>query len=59
MSNELLVGSKYKLTKRLGQGAFGTLYAGVNMKTNEEVALKLEKLDTNHPTLHYESKIYK
>ena len=59
MSNELLVGSKYKLTKRLGEGAFGTLYAGVNMKTNEEVALKLEKLDTNQPTLQYESKIYK
>ena len=55
---ELRVGGKYKLTKRLGEGAFGKIYAGVNIKTNEEVAIKLEQLDTNRPQLHYESKIY-
>lgn len=38
---ELRVGGKYKLTKRLGQGAFGDIYSGVNIKTNEEVAIKL------------------
>ena len=38
---ELRVGGKYKVTKRLGQGAFGDIYAGVNVKTNEEVAIKL------------------
>jgi hypothetical protein len=30
---ELRVGGKYKLTKRLGSGAFGELYAGINIKT--------------------------
>jgi hypothetical protein len=38
---ELRVGGKYKITKRLGSGAFGEIYAGVNVKTNEEVAIKL------------------
>ncbi len=59
MSKEIVVGGKYKLVKRLGEGAFGTLYVGVNAKTGEEVAVKLEKLATLHPTLNYESKIYK
>lgn len=38
---ELRVGGKYKFTKRLGAGAFGDIYCGVNIKTNEEVAIKL------------------
>jgi serine/threonine protein kinase len=38
---ELRVGGKYKITKRLGSGAFGDIYCGVNVKTNEEVAIKL------------------
>ena len=38
---ELKIGNKYKVLKRLGKGAFGDIYAGVNIKTNEEVAIKL------------------
>lgn len=38
---ELRVGGKYKFTKKLGNGAFGDIYSGVNIKTNEEVAIKL------------------
>jgi len=38
---ELRVGGKYKLTKKLGSGAFGDIYSGINVKTNEEVAVKL------------------
>jgi hypothetical protein len=38
---ELRVGGKYKFTKRLGAGAFGDIYSGVNIKSNEEVAIKL------------------
>lgn len=41
MTMELRVGGKYKLTKKLGSGAFGDIFAGVNIKTNEEVAVKL------------------
>jgi hypothetical protein len=52
---DLRVGGKYKLSKKVGSGAFGEIYSGivisnksinesligVNMKTNEEVAIKL------------------
>ncbi|CDW90770.1 casein kinase i [Stylonychia lemnae] len=47
---ELRVGGKYKFTKKLGNGAFGDIYSGVNIKTNEDVAIKL---------LQYEAKLYK
>ena len=42
---ELRVGGKYKVTKRLGAGAFGDIYAGLNVKTNEEVAIKLVSIE--------------
>jgi serine/threonine protein kinase len=38
---ELRVGGKYRFTKKLGNGAFGDIYSGINIKTNEEVAIKL------------------
>ena len=55
---EIRVGSKYKVCKKLGKGAFGDLYSGINLKTEEEVAIKLEKIDAKEPMLQYESKIY-
>jgi serine/threonine protein kinase len=38
---ELRVGGKYKFLKKLGNGAFGDIYSGINIKTSEEVAIKL------------------
>lgn len=55
---EIRVGGKYKISKKLGHGAFGDLYSGINIKTNEEVAIKLEKLEAEAPMLQYEAKIY-
>jgi serine/threonine protein kinase len=55
---EIVVGSKYKICKKLGKGSFGVLYSGINLKTEEEVAIKLEKVSEPQPILHYESKIY-
>ena len=41
---ELRVGGKYRFIKKLGGGSFGDIYTGVNIKSNEEVAIKLESL---------------
>lgn len=38
---ELRVAGRYKLTKKIGHGAFGDIFQGVNIKTGEEVAIKL------------------
>ena len=43
----------------LGSGSFGELYQGLNLKTNELVAIKLEPLDAIQPMLQYEAVLYK
>ncbi|XP_042414232.1 casein kinase I-like [Zingiber officinale] len=53
-----VIGGKFKLGKKIGSGSFGELYHGANIKSGEEVAVKLESVKTKHPQLHYESKVY-
>ena len=45
--------------KLLGKGSFGKIYAGINKTTGDEIAIKLEPLNTDQPQLVYEYKIYK
>jgi len=51
------VGKIYKLTRKLGQGAFGEIYHAINTKNETEVAVKLEPVKTSHPQLFYEAKL--
>ena len=44
-----LIFSKYLIRKKVGKGSFGTVYQGVNTKTNEKIALKVEKREKNDP----------
>lgn len=44
---------------RLDAGAFGDIYLGVHVLSGENVAIKLEPLDSRHQQLVYEAKIYK
>jgi len=39
-SNILLVGSHFKLGKRIGKGNFGEVRIGKDIKTNDDVAIK-------------------
>jgi casein kinase 1 len=55
---EIKVGKTFKLTRKLGSGAFGEIFHGINLKTNAEVAIKLEPVNTKHPQLFYEAKLY-
>ncbi|KAJ7448866.1 casein kinase 1, epsilon [Mycena galericulata] len=56
---DLRVGGKYRLSKKIGSGSFVDIYLGVNVISDEEVAIKLESVKAKHHQLEYESKIYK
>ena len=49
----------FKSTDRLGGGSFGQIYKGINLKTKEEVAIKIESKNIETPQLLHESKILK
>lgn len=58
-SSERLVNNTYRFGRRIGKGSFGEVYIGYVTQTNEEVAMKVEKLKSGHPKLLHESQVYK
>jgi serine/threonine protein kinase len=53
----ILVERKYKVLSKIGQGSFGKIFKGVNINTDMNVAIKIEKKDSK--MLVNEAKIYK
>jgi len=53
------LGQNYKIvmSKKLGAGAFGEIYYGQNLKTKEEVAVKMESTKAKSLQLSVEYKI--
>ena len=49
----------FKSIDRLGGGSFGQIYKGINIKTKDEVAIKIESKNIETPQLIHESKILK
>lgn len=45
------------IKKKLGSGAFGDVFYGKNMKTNEEVAVKVEPANSKQPQLPIEKNL--
>ena len=56
---EIVVGGRYRLTKKIGSGSFGEIYVGVSTATGEEYGVKLEPVKAKYPQLFYEYKLYK
>ena len=56
-SDPTLIFKKYRLLKHIGGGSFGTVFLGVNIKTNENVAIKIEERKLSKPTLEREAYI--
>jgi casein kinase 1 len=54
----VIIGNKYEVVKLLGSGTFGKIYEGINIRTNELVAIKMEELKTDFASLKHETKIY-
>jgi serine/threonine protein kinase len=53
----LIIERKYKILSKLGNGGFGMIFKGINLNTNEEIAVKIEK-KTDVSTLKNEARIY-
>jgi casein kinase I family protein HRR25 len=53
-----LINNKYKIIEKIGEGSFGSIYKGKNIRTNEELAIKIEPIDSNLKLLKNESIIY-
>jgi serine/threonine protein kinase len=53
-----IIGNKYKIGDMLGSGGYGTLFRARNIRTNEEVAVKVEPINNNTKLLKNETKIY-
>jgi serine/threonine protein kinase len=53
-----LIGNKYKLLEKIGEGSFGSIYKGENIRTHELVAIKVEPIINNTKLLKNESIIY-
>jgi serine/threonine protein kinase len=53
-----MIANKYKVLEKLTNGAFGTIYKGQNIRTDEFVAIKIELKDNEIKSLKNEAKIY-
>ena len=49
--------ANYEYYEQIGQGAFGTIYKGRNIRTGETVVIKTEPIDVKFLTLKHESNI--
>lgn len=53
------IAKRFRIVRHLGGGAFGEVYVGLDMVTEEYVAMKLEPILTMHqPHLQHEARLY-
>jgi len=55
---ELHVGEKFRLRRKIGSGSCGEVFSGRNAETGEQVAIKLEKIESKRPMLVHEAHLY-
>ena len=53
-----IINKKYKIINKIGEGSFGLIYKGQNIRTNEYVAIKIEPIENELKLLKNESTIY-
>ena len=53
-----LIGKKYILLDLIGSGSFGSIYQGINVRTQEKVAIKIEPIKNETKLLKNEATIY-
>jgi serine/threonine protein kinase len=53
-----LINKKYRIIEKIGEGSFGLIYKGENIRTRELVAIKVEPIEKDMKLLKNESVIY-
>jgi serine/threonine protein kinase len=59
MNDTNIIGNKYKIIKQIGSGSFGSIFEGINIRTSEKVAIKIEIISDELKLLKHESNIYR
>jgi serine/threonine protein kinase len=54
-----IIGNRFKIGRRIGEGSFGIIYDGVDTTTNKHVAIKYESKKSEAPQLRDEYRTYK
>ena len=54
-NSQILLFKKYHLIRNIGGGSFGTVFQGINIKTKENVAIKIEQRNKAQTTLEKEA----
>ncbi|CAF4352163.1 unnamed protein product, partial [Rotaria magnacalcarata] len=54
-----IIKNRWSIQSPISSGSFGCIYQGLNLVTNENVAIKFESKTSNHPQLYKESQIYR
>jgi serine/threonine protein kinase len=59
--SSVIIGKKYRIGETLGEGTFGVVYAGMNIETDTDVAIKIEDTacDRKASILHLEIQAYR
>jgi serine/threonine protein kinase len=54
----MIISNKYEVLEKIGEGCFGQIYKGRNIRTGENVAIKVEPIANQTKLLKNETKIY-
>ena len=54
----MIISNKYEILEQIGEGGFGKIYKGRNIRTGEKVAIKVEPIENQTKLLKNETKIY-
>ena len=53
----MVINDRYKVSKRIGRGAFGEVFLAIDNNSDTELAVKVEEQDGKHLQLNYEFKV--
>jgi serine/threonine protein kinase len=54
----IIISNKYEILEKLGEGTFGKVFEGINIRSGEKIAIKIQHKDIEN-VLKHEAKLYK